>query len=222
MDTLKDYKIIRREVKHIRININRDKTVRIIVPQKYPIAELRKVIEKRSDWIKEKQRYFDKVKSEYFKLKKNEILYLGRKYTFIYTSDLNNAVIIDDKKLTITSGIRLSDKELLLSWQKKEARRFILNRLKEVNTDCKYKFNRVFIRNQKTKWGNCSTKKNLSFNWRLILTPLFVIDYLIYHELIHLKIMNHSKEYWLRLSLVCPDYKEANQWLKKFGGGLFY
>ncbi|MCX6159550.1 MAG: M48 family metallopeptidase [Ignavibacteriae bacterium] len=56
----------------------------------------------------------------------------------------------------------------------------------------------------------------------LIMTPLFVIDYLIYHELIHLKIMNHSKEYWLRLSLLYPDYKEANQWLKKFGGGLFY
>lgn len=222
MDFLKDYNIIRRKVKHIRININRDKNVKIIIPMKYPLTELKKVIEKRSGWIKEKQQYFDNMKSRYFKMQKNEILYLGRKYKFIYNSEPNNSVKIDDKKLEICSGIKLSDSNVLLNWQRAEARRFILKRLEEINKSGRFKYNRIFVRNQKTKWGNCSSKKNLSFNWRLIMTPLFVLDYLIYHELIHLEVMNHSKEYWLRLSLVYPDYKEANKWLKQYGGGLFY
>lgn len=222
MDFLKEYNIIRRKVKHIRININRDKNVKIIIPMKYPISELNKIIEKRSEWIKEKQRYFDNMKSGYFKMEKNEILYLGRKYKFIYKQELGKAVRIDGKKLEISSGLKFSDKHVLLGWQKIEAKNFILKRLQEINKSGRFKYNRVFIRNQKTKWGNCSSKKNLSFNWRLIMTPLFVIDYLIFHELIHLEVMNHSKEYWLRLSLVNPDYKEANKWLKQYGGGLFY
>ena len=222
MDFLKDYNIIRRKVKHIRININRDKNVKIIIPMKYPLTELKKVIEKRSEWIKEKQQYFDNMKSRYFKIQKNEILYLGRKYKFIYDSELNKSVKIDDKNLEIRSGIKLSDRNVLMNWQKAEARRFILKRLEEINKSGRFKYNRIFVRNQKTKWGNCSSKKNLSFNWRLIMTPLFVVDYLIFHELIHLEVMNHSKEYWLRLSLAYPEYKEANQWLKKFGGGLFF
>ncbi len=222
MDFLKEYNIIRRKVKHIRININRDKNVKIIIPMKYPISELNKIIEKRSEWIKEKQRYFDNMKSRYFKMEKNEILYLGRKYKFIYKQELGKAVRIDDKKLEISSGLKFSDKNVLVSWQKTEAKNFILKRLQEINKSGRFKYNRIFIRNQKTKWGNCSSKKNLSFNWRLIMTPLFVIDYLIFHELIHLEVMNHSKEYWLRLSLVNPDYKEANKWLKQYGGGLFY
>lgn len=222
MDFLKEYNIIRRKVKHIRININRDKNVKIIIPMKYPKSELKKVIEKRSEWIKEKQRYFDNMKSGYYKMEKNEILYLGRKYKYIYKQELGNAVRIDDKKLEIYSGLIFSDKNVLVSWQKAEAKNFILERLQEINKSGRFKYNRIFIRNQKTKWGNCSSKKNLSFNWRLIMTPLFVIDYLIFHELIHLEIMNHSKEYWLRMSMVYPDYKEANKWLKQYGGGLFY
>lgn len=222
MDFLKEYNIIRRKVKHIRININRDKNVKIIIPMKYPISELYKIIEKRSEWIKEKQRYFDNMKSGYFKMEKNEILYLGRKYKFIYKQELGKAVRIDDKKLEISSGLKFSDKNVLVSWQKTEAKNFILKRLQEINKSGRFKYNRIFIRNQKTKWGNCSSKKNLSFNWRLLMTPLFVIDYLIFHELIHLEVMNHSKEYWLRLSLIYPDYKEANKWLKQYGGGLFY
>lgn len=222
MDFLKEYNIIRRKVKHIRININRDKNVKIIIPMKYPISELNKIIEKRSEWIKEKQRYFDNMKSGYFKMEKNEILYLGREYKFIYKQELGKAIRIDDKKLEISSGLKFSDKNVLLGWQKIEAKNFILKRLQEINKSGRFKYNMVFIRNQKTKWGNCSSKKNLSFNWRLIMTPLFVVDYLIFHELIHLEVMNHSKEYWLRLSLVYPEYKEANKWLKQYGGGLFY
>ena len=60
MDFLKEYNIIRRKVKHIRININRDKNVKIIIPLEYPLSELKKVVEKRSEWIKEKQKYFEK------------------------------------------------------------------------------------------------------------------------------------------------------------------
>ena len=79
---------------------------------------------------------------------------------------------------------------------------------------------RIFIREQKTKWGKCLGKGNLSFNWRLVKTPPFVIDYVILHELTHTKMMDHSKGFWLKLKMICPRYKDAVDWLEKYGRGI--
>ena len=74
---------------------------------------------------------------------------------------------------------------------------------------------RITIRNQRTRWGSCSRQGNISLNWRLIQTPDFVRDYIILHELMHRREPNHSKNYWLHVAAVCPDYKNAEAWLKQ-------
>ncbi len=74
---------------------------------------------------------------------------------------------------------------------------------------------RVTVRNQRTRWGSCSGGRNLTLNWRLIHTPAFVRDYLILHELMHLREMNHSPRFWRCVEQVCPTYREAEIWLKK-------
>ncbi len=73
----------------------------------------------------------------------------------------------------------------------------------------------VQFKNQKTRWGSCSTKGNLNFNWRLIGAPLFVIDYIIVHEICHLKYMNHSSQFWNLVENYQPDYPGAEKWLRK-------
>jgi predicted metal-dependent hydrolase len=75
----------------------------------------------------------------------------------------------------------------------------------------------VSVRNQRTRWGSCSADGGISLNWRLIQTPDFVRDYIIYHELMHLKEMNHSDRFWARVEEVCPDWREAERWLKRNG-----
>jgi predicted metal-dependent hydrolase len=73
---------------------------------------------------------------------------------------------------------------------------------------------RVTVRNQKTRWGSCSSRGTISLNWRLIQTPDFVRDYIILHELAHLRHMNHSARFWQEVKRLCPDLATAKQWIK--------
>jgi predicted metal-dependent hydrolase len=74
---------------------------------------------------------------------------------------------------------------------------------------------RVTVRNQKSRWGSCSRKGTISLNWRLVQAPPFVVDYIILHELMHLRHMNHSARFWREVQRVCPDYQTAERWLKQ-------
>ena len=81
-------------------------------------------------------------------------------------------------------------------------------------------YNQITIRNQKTRWGSCSSRGNLNFNCLLMLTPPDVIDYVIVHELCHRKELNHSKAFWDEVKKVLPDYREPLDWLKKEGNNI--
>lgn len=78
-------------------------------------------------------------------------------------------------------------------------------------------YGRITIRNQKTRWGSCSSKGNLNFNCRLMSAPEEVLDYVIVHELCHRKEMNHSPRFWREVGRVLPDYQERRKWLKEHG-----
>jgi hypothetical protein len=75
----------------------------------------------------------------------------------------------------------------------------------------------VTVRNQRSRWGSCSANGTISLNWRLVQTPEFVRDYIVYHELMHLREMNHSERFWARVEEVCPGWREAEAWIKRNG-----
>jgi hypothetical protein len=79
---------------------------------------------------------------------------------------------------------------------------------------------KVVIKDQKTRWGSCSKKGNINLNWRLIMAPLHVIDYVVVHELCHLKVMNHSKDFWNLVESIQPNNHERRRWLKVNGNRL--
>jgi len=74
---------------------------------------------------------------------------------------------------------------------------------------------RVTVRNQRSRWGSCSRRGTISLNWRLVQAPLFVRDYIVLHELAHLKEMNHSRRFWAEVARLCPNFAEAERWLKQ-------
>ena len=81
-------------------------------------------------------------------------------------------------------------------------------------------FGRITVRDQKTRWGSCSAQGNLNFNWRLILAPEGVLDYVVIHELAHRKEMNHSRQFWSLVEAVMPDYRLRRRWLRDHGDEL--
>lgn len=81
-------------------------------------------------------------------------------------------------------------------------------------------YGKITIREQKTRWGSCSSKGNLNFNWRLLLAPEPVLDYVVVHELAHRKEMNHSSRFWSEVAAVMPDYQRWRTWLREYGACL--
>lgn len=96
----------------------------------------------------------------------------------------------------------------------------LVRRTRELASLYQLSIGRVTVRNQRSRWGSCSVKKTISLNWRLIQTPAFVRDYIILHELMHLREMNHSPRFWRQVEQVCPDYAKAETWLKQNSGML--
>jgi len=105
--------------------------------------------------------------------------------------------------------------EILEDWLKKIAKEYIVQRTGELANQLGFKFNKIRIKGQKTRWGSCSSKKNLNFNWKLILTSKVCVDYVIIHELAHTKEMNHSKNFWDLVEQCMSDYKVHRKTLKK-------
>ena len=99
---------------------------------------------------------------------------------------------------------------------KKASYELISERIRELNQSGEYPVGKVSIKNQKTRWGSCSGKRNLSFNYKIIFMPENLRDYIIIHELCHLKEMNHSKNFWNLVSQKVPDYKALRRQIKLY------
>ena len=110
----------------------------------------------------------------------------------------------------------------LENWLRKQARAAIQAYLAVVTGKLNRTPNRVYIMGQRTKWGNCSSRGNLSFNWRLIMAPDYVLRYLVTHEAVHLAIPDHSPKFWLTVRSLCPETERARQWLCAHGPRLFH
>lgn len=121
---------------------------------------------------------------------------------------------MDETAKEIQTGRDFTRKAELHRWQRTYAHNFLSARVAELSASHRLPFNRLFIRSQRTKWGTCSTKGNISLNWRLILTPKHVIDYMILHELVHTKLLNHTHLFWVHLSAAYPELQKAIAWLK--------
>ena len=103
----------------------------------------------------------------------------------------------------------------LENWLRRQARSAIADCLPAVTARIRQRPGRVYVMDQRTKWGNCSSRGNLSFNWRLVLAPDFVLRYLVAHEVVHLAIPDHSAKFWLTVQSLCPEMERARQWLSR-------
>jgi predicted metal-dependent hydrolase len=104
---------------------------------------------------------------------------------------------------------------VLKKWYISSARRLLTERTAYWATQIGVRPQKISIREQKTRWGSCSHRANINYNWRIIMAPPAVIDYLVVHELCHIKMPNHSKDFWLLVGQSAPDYKQHRAWLRR-------
>lgn len=149
---------------------------------------------------------------------REKLLFRGKIYEFklqITSKELPRVELQSDSILVVAHSENHQAIRLLLEqWYRQHAAQYFQQRVPLLADVVDRGVVRVSVRDQRTRWGSCSSRRNISLNWRLILTPDWVSDYVIYHELAHLSEMNHSDRFWQLVEQYCPRYKEAEKWLK--------
>jgi predicted metal-dependent hydrolase len=147
----------------------------------------------------------------------NEILFRGERVRLRLDAEGQN-VLFGGESLRVSRELR-DLRPAVERHLRQLAARELPGRAFELAAQQKLPVKRVTVRSQRSRWGSCSRRGTISLNWRLVQTPLFVRDYIIWHELAHLKEMNHSKRFWKEVERLCPEYSEAERWLKVNGRG---
>jgi predicted metal-dependent hydrolase len=206
--------IIRRQVKHARLRVREDASVQLIVPHSFDQSLIDSLLQKKAEWIARHQLYFRDQVVEQRPIENNEIRLYGEVFRLVPSPELGHKVILDEAAKEIRTGRDLKDKNILAQWYRAHAADQLTQRIGELSVGHCLPFKRLLIRSQRTKWGSCSSNGNISLNWRLILTPRLVIDYVIMHELVHTKILDHTHSFWVHLRAAYPASDDARHWLR--------
>ena len=214
------------------LRIQPDGTVEVRGPRLMSDAFVRNFVEAKADWIIQKRKEVaehQSKKREHTYQSGDVFLYLGEEYVLTLvaagrkrvevlkgetTQDLNRLV------LHTTSFEPRNIEKHLKEWYKKLATEYITSRVNYYADMIPGEHTGITMENRKGRWGSCSSTRELTFNWRLILAPAEIIDYVVVHELCHLKHMDHSPAYWKAVERILPDYKARREWLKENGVGL--
>jgi len=220
--------ITRKKRKTISIKISEGYEISISAPLFISDAKIKEIIKEKEIWISEKLRLIETKRKEKIDFKEY-ILFLGNRYNLNIHNVKHNSVkiIFDKSNFNIYIPERLSEedklnntKQLLINWYKLQARKVFQERVSYYSNILKVSPKRIAIKDQKSRWGSCSSKGNINLNYRIIMAPIEIIDYVIVHEMCHLVYLNHSKEFWALVEKFFPNYLKCKEWLKINGNSL--
>jgi predicted metal-dependent hydrolase len=213
------YNVVYSKRRTISLIVERDNSVVVRVPEGTSTERIERMIEKKKLWLFEKTQHPRKypTKKNHKEIVPGEsVLYLGHHY-LLEIVDTEHAALEFDGVFKLSRTQTDNASKLFTAWYVQQARVFIKRRVKQLAIALGVKYNQVLISDLKFRWGSCTPKDNLNFNWRLIKAPPFVIDYIIVHELAHLLEPNHTKRFWNIVAVQVPKHTEARNWLKDNG-----
>jgi hypothetical protein len=199
------------KAKYLRMQIKNRGELEVILPRGFQITDAERFLQKKSGWIKK----HIKEKKE----SRNKFYLLGYEIKVSQKYDLfvkRHKISFTNNHLDITSPAKSTENSVTMyeAWLKKHAKKTLTERVRKIASELNFKVGKITIRGQKTRWGSCSTNGNLSFNYSLLRFRKEIIDYVIIHELCHLKEMNHSERFWKLVEGYYPDYKNLRKELK--------
>jgi predicted metal-dependent hydrolase len=217
MDHCLSYQLIRskKRRKTISLHIKEDGSIFIYAPYRTPQWEIEKFINEKGSWISEKL----SEKERSIKKAEKGFLYLGESFPLEIEDNKSKGypLRLSFGKFVLNKDHIEKAKDLFVQWYKREAKEKITERVDYYSKRLLLFPKGIKITSAKYRWGSCSRDNRLSFSWRIITAPLSVIDYVLIHELVHIKEKNHSKSFWSYVESIIPDYKKHRLWLKENG-----
>lgn len=219
-----EYTLIRKKRKTFGIKISLEGEVLVYAPLKASKSSVESLLREKEEWIaKVRSRVLEGLNQGL-----DEVPFLGRKYSLeIFKGCSGDASVeFDGSRFRAfcgeseATGFREELKAALDLWYRQKLLDIVTVRIAELSALMGVFPGKVSVRFQKTIWGSCSWNNNISINAKLALAPPEIIDYILVHELCHIKHKNHSSAFWLAVESVLPDYKERKSWLKKNGYSL--
>jgi predicted metal-dependent hydrolase len=218
------YHIIRtkRRKKTLSLCIEKDGSVVIRVPLRMPTPVIESFFNAKKRWIVKKltQRSARQKEQEPKKFVSGEsFFYLGGRYRLKITEQTGEQtpLVFTDDVFYLDERRQTEARDLFVAWYKEQAEVKVRERLQFYRQHMELSPRRERITSATRQWGGCSSRDALTFSWRLVMAPLFVIDYIVVHELAHIREKNHSPRFWKIVEATLPDYRLRRDWLRQYG-----
>lgn len=208
--------IIRSRRKTIALIIQPDGRLVVRAPLRASNQAIYQFVAQKAGWIKTKQAQIKSLPPPPAPKKYadgEEFWYLGQRYPLEIVKATRPPLWLDGKFYLARAALSKAP-QVFERWYKQQAALVLAERTQWYALQHGFRYAKIRVTSARTRWGSCSPLGTLSFTWRLVMAPLPVIDYVVVHELVHLQVKNHSKEFWGRVGSLMPDYPQMRKWLK--------
>lgn len=191
--------------------------VRVVFPED-SATDPEELLRENAAWVLEKKAKYDEYRERVpdRKFEPGERFpYLGNQYEIVVERRSSSQIVEDEFRLAKHNVDQTSVRRALESLYQRKARERFENRASRFAEDMGVEYNKIEVRNQRTKWGSCSTSGTLGLNWRLMMAPPEIVEYVVIHELAHLREPNHSDSFWELVAKHDPEYQKRERWLKQ-------
>jgi len=199
----------------------------VVVPECLTMAAIESLVDKKHRWIKEKLA----IQNEIMDIKPKEFIsgesfsYLGKNHPLKIESGLYPVIKLHQDELVVSVRDKTVDnsqaiKQLLFKWYKQQAESELRDKTERYSSIIGVNPSSVTIKSFKSRWGSCSIAGGIQYNWKIIIAPERIVNYVVIHELCHILHHNHSPAFWKAVEKYCHDYRDCSAWLKINGGRL--
>lgn len=218
-----------RRTRHVRLHIDEHGEVTASVPARFAAHRIDPIVQERADWLHDVLTRMElKSRDTQVDLERGDpVRWFGRWLPTELERGGKRAVVrylLDEEEGRELLHLRVPDgddpHDALVAWYRREARTVFEERTAYWAAKFGLEYGKVSVREQRTRWGSCTHRGDLSFNWRLVLAPVWVLDSIIVHELCHIEELNHSDRFWALVDERFPRHVEASEWLRVHGAAL--
>ena len=214
-------KIVKSNRKSVALAINEKGELIVRAPHRITSQEISRILEQRREWILKNQQQMSQRLGRKRSIEPENgtlIPFCGKEY-IIRLGAYGGIEIRNDELLLPNSPER---KKLLIAWLKKQARLAFEKSADNYSRVMGLKYSAIKLSNAKTRWGTCNVHNVIRFSWRLVMCPQAVLDYVVVHELCHIRHRNHGKGFWEDVERIDPYYKEKRKWLREHAEIIHY